>query len=31
VEVRKSMADLVAIQKAKWLYMFERVGAELSR
>jgi len=31
VEVRKSMADLVAIQKAKWIYMFERVGAELSR
>jgi len=30
-EVRKSMTDLVAVQKAKWAYMFERVTAELSR
>lgn len=31
VEVRQSMTDLVAVQKAKWIYMFERVGVELSR
>lgn len=30
-EVRKSMTDLVTVQKAKWSYMFERVTAELSR
>jgi len=30
-EVRQSMTDLVAVQKAKWAYMFERVSAELSR
>ncbi|MGE0768419.1 MAG: hypothetical protein AB7L90_18330 [Hyphomicrobiaceae bacterium] len=30
-EVRQSMTDLVTVQKAKWVYMFERVGSELSR
>lgn len=30
-EVRQSMAALVEVQKAKWAYMFERVGAELAR
>lgn len=30
-EVRQSMTDLVAVQKEKWSYMFERVKAELSR
>lgn len=30
-EVRQSMASLVAVQKAKWAYMFERIGAELER
>ena len=30
-EVRQSMYDLVEVQKAKWAYMFERVGAELAR
>jgi hypothetical protein len=31
VEVRQSMTDLVAVQKAKWAYMFERVTTELAR
>jgi hypothetical protein len=30
-EVRQSMKSLVEVQKAKWAYMFERVGAELAR
>jgi hypothetical protein len=30
-EVRQSMKSLVEVQKAKWSYMFERVGAELAR
>jgi len=30
-EVRQAMADLVAVQKAKWAYMFERISAELER
>ncbi|MEZ5815781.1 MAG: hypothetical protein R3D44_01705 [Hyphomicrobiaceae bacterium] len=30
-EVRQSMAKLVAVQKAKWAYMFERVGAALAQ
>jgi hypothetical protein len=30
-EVRQSMKALVEVQKAKWAYMFERVGAELAR
>jgi len=30
-EVRQSMTDLVAVQKAKWSYMFDRVIAELAR
>ncbi len=30
-EVRQSMTSLVAVQKAKWAYMFERIGAELAR
>lgn len=30
-EVRQSMQSLVAVQKAKWSYMFERVDAELTR
>ncbi len=30
-EVRQSMQSLVEVQKAKWSYMFERVGAELAR
>ena len=30
-EVRQSMTALVEVQKAKWAYMFERVGAELAR
>lgn len=31
IEVRESMTGLVAVQRAKWAYMFERVSAELSR
>ena len=30
-EVRQSMKSLVAVQKAKWTYMFERISAELAR
>ena len=30
-EVRQSMTSLVEVQKAKWAYMFERVGSELAR
>ena len=30
-EVRQSMTSLVTVQKAKWAYMFERVGAALAR
>lgn len=30
-EVRQAMTSLVAVQKAKWAYMFERVGTELAR
>ena len=30
-EVRQSMRSLVEVQKAKWAYMFERVGLELAR
>lgn len=30
-EVRQSMQSLVDVQKAKWAYMFDKVGAELSR
>lgn len=30
-EVRQSMRSLVEVQNAKWAYMFERIGAELSR
>ena len=30
-EVRQSMTSLVDVQKAKWAYMFQRIGAELER
>lgn len=30
-DVRQSMQSLVEVQKAKWSYMFERVGLELAR
>ncbi len=30
-DVRQSMRALVDVQNAKWAYMFERLGAELSR
>lgn len=30
-EVRQALVKLVEVQKAKWAYMFERVGAELAR
>ena len=30
-DVRQSMQALVEVQNAKWAYMFERIGAELSR
>ncbi|MGE0700290.1 MAG: hypothetical protein AB7O57_14430 [Hyphomicrobiaceae bacterium] len=31
LEVRQSMTSLVTVQKEKWAYMFERIGAELAR
>lgn len=31
VEVRQAMVALVEVQKAKWAYMFDKVGKELAR